>query len=84
MLNKGYALIDVLTTPTCMVMVASTSATNPGTRLANVLQKHTWSGSGGSYMYMYEIERTKLKISMMTSTGDSISATQHPIVLCTP
>ena len=32
--------------------------------------------SGGSY----EIERTKLKISTMTSIGDSTSATQHSIV----
>ena len=29
---------------------------------------------------MYEVERTKLKISTMTSIGDSTSATQLPIV----
>ena len=73
--NKGYALIIVivLITPTCMVMVASASATkrwfpwgqHPGTRLAiaNVLKNIQ---SGGSY----EIERTKLKISTMMRVGD--------------
>ena len=76
-LNKGYALIDVLTTPTCMVMVASASAISNvdlregGVReqdyniivIVNML-KNTWSGGS------YEIERTKLKISTMTSVGD--------------
>ena len=61
-LNKGYALIDVLTTPTCMVMVARVGSGNETSNCEHA--KNT--RSGGSY----KIKKTKLKISMMMSVGD--------------
>ena len=67
-LIKGYALIDVLTTPTSMVIVASASAT-----------EHQSPRESRNDTVKWEL-RDREKISTMTSVGDSTSATQRPVV----
>ena len=61
-LNKGYALIDYVATPTCMVKVASERRGKGG-----VTGNET---SGTCKIQSHEIERAKFKISTMTSVGD--------------
>ena len=42
-LNKGYALIDVLTTPTCMIMVASATECHVDLRESRVQETNKTS-----------------------------------------
>ena len=68
MLNKGYALIiDVLTTPTCMVMVASTSATKPWNETSECAAK----------TYMVRVRWELFAFVMEVLVGNYVSSIPH-------